>query len=74
MERIRKGAKLKSGKTYKIQEVRTKATAETTPSSTTSLAATVGEGNEYVVQAGDYPGLIAKNWVCLQMTCFKQMV
>ncbi len=57
---IRKGAKLKSGKTYKIQEVRTKATAETTPSSTTSLAATVGEGNEYVVQAGDYPGLIAK--------------
>ncbi len=56
---VRKGAKLKTGKIYKIHVVRTKTPSETKPSSPISIAS-VGEGNEYVVQAGDYPGLIAK--------------
>ncbi len=56
---VRKGATLKTGKVYKIQTVRSHKTTETKPTEP-ATPTPKWEGTEYIVQAGDYPGLIAQ--------------
>ncbi|MGC8738918.1 MAG: LysM peptidoglycan-binding domain-containing protein [Candidatus Hydrogenedens sp.] len=60
---VRKGATLKAGKVYKIQIARKQKEEEAKPitsSTSTPTPTPKWEGTEYIVQAGDYPGLIAK--------------
>lgn len=56
---IRKGAKLKAGKVYIIKSAQAIKSDEAKPSEP-PLSTPRWEGAEYIVQAGDYPGLIAR--------------